>query len=118
MMKKVSQIFLAGILLCIAVYIGVFIGRTGAKDILTLPKNDRNFYNDSSSSETSRKINLNTATADDLSDIPDVGLSVAKAIIQYRDEYGKYYKVSELKYINGITDELYEIIIKYVTVDD
>lgn len=118
MMKKVSQFFVIGILLCVAVYIGVFIGRTGAGNILTLPKNNSGNYETSVSSHTYRKINLNTATVDDLTDIPDVGLSVAEAIIQYREEYGKYYKVSELKHIDGITDELYETITRYVTVDD
>ncbi len=118
MMKKVSGLFITGILLCIAVYIGVFIGRTGTEDVLVLSKIQMEAYENDGSSRTYRKINLNTATADDLTDIPGVGAAVAKAIIEYRDEYGDYYKVSELKDVMGISDELYETIKQYVTVDD
>lgn len=118
MTKNLPKIFLVAILLCIAVYIGVFIGRTSSKDIihiLNMEAYQQNSYNDNSSF---RKIDLNEATAKDLTDIPGVDLSVAKAIVEYRDKYGRYYKVRELLDVNGVTDELYNTIKEYVTVNN
>lgn len=117
MLKNLSKLFLVGILLCIAVYIGVFIGRTSSANVLSV--SDLQQVKQGEPDElTFHKIDLNTATADDLNDIPGVGPAVAKAIIEYRDEYGDYYKVEELKDVKGISDELYESIKEYVTVKD
>ena len=115
-MKNLSKIFIVAVLLCIAVYIGVFIGRTSGGNIMHLSDIAR--YYESNKEEIVQKIDLNKATTDDLTEIPGVNLKIAKAIVAYRKEYGKFYRVSELMDIDGISEDLYADISKYVTVSD
>lgn len=115
-MKNISKIFIVSVLLCIAVYIGVFIGRTSGRNIMHFDDIAR--YHQNNKEEFGQKIDLNKATTDDLTDIPGVDLTVAKAIISYRKEYGKFYRVSELLDIDGISEDLYQVISKYVSVSD
>lgn len=111
MFQKLSKIFLIGIIVCIAVYIGVFIGRTSSKDMMSLSSIEIE-------ESSVRTIDLNTAEVADLKAIPGVSSSVAKEIVEYRKKYGKYYAVKELLDVDGVSQELYERIKPYVTVRD
>lgn len=53
-------------------------------------------------------INLNTATADELTTLPGIGQARAKSIISYRTEKGGFRSVEELKEIEGIGDKMFE----------
>jgi len=54
-------------------------------------------------------VNINTATADELaSALKGVGLSRAKAIVKYRDTYGKFVAVDQLTEIKGIGEKTIE----------
>lgn len=111
MTKNLSLILLVAVLLCVSVYIGVYIGRTGSQNITHIA--------DVTPKSTSiEKIDLNKANVQELTEIPGVDRSIAKAIIAYRDENGPYYKVKELMDVKGVTEELYEILKRYVTVTD
>jgi competence protein ComEA len=48
------------------------------------------------------KINLNTATAEQLQTIPGIGPSKSAAIIQYREEHGPFKTVEDLTNVSGI----------------
>ncbi len=50
----------------------------------------------SSSNATGGKINLNTATAEELQKIPGVGPSMAQAIIEYRNKNGRFQKLEDV----------------------
>ena len=58
---------------------------------------------------------LNAVTENELDDIPGVGSSLAKAIVAYRESYGKFVDKDELLNIRGMTDELYSEIKQYIT---
>ena len=67
--------------------------------------------------ETIQKINLNTTSAYELrirANIPD---AIARAIIAYRQQYGPYQSVNDLKKIVFISDSLFQKIIGQVKVD-
>lgn len=61
-------------------------------------------------------INLNTATADELTMIKGIGDAKANSIIAYREEHGAFNSVEELKEVDGIGDTLYEQIAGSFTV--
>ncbi len=53
------------------------------------------------------KININTATKDELCTLPGIGDAKADSIINYRTDHGKFQSIEELKEINGIKDAVY-----------
>lgn len=62
------------------------------------------------------KINLNSATTDQLDTLPGVGPSTAKAIIAYRTKSGSFKKVSDLMNVPGIGQAKFEAMRDLVTV--
>ena len=60
-------------------------------------------------------VNINTATVDELKTIPGIGDAKAKAIIEYRNNYGKYKTIEDIKNVSGIGSSLYEAIKAYIT---
>lgn len=64
-----------------------------------------------------RKINLNTATIEELDLLPGVGRSTAQKIIDYRTTHGKFRTISELDNVSGIGPAKLERLRPLVTVD-
>ncbi len=63
-----------------------------------------------------KPIDLNTATVEQLQQLPGVGPSTAKAILQFREKSGPFRRVEDLLAIRGITKQRLEKIRPYVTV--
>ncbi|WP_204557095.1 helix-hairpin-helix domain-containing protein [Bacillus ectoiniformans] len=53
-------------------------------------------------------ININTATLDQLQELPGIGESKAQAIIDFRETSGAFTKPEDLKNVSGIGDKTYE----------
>ncbi len=53
------------------------------------------------------RINLNTATADQLMTLPGIGSSKAESIIAYREEHGAFRDITELMQIPGIKEGVF-----------
>ena len=62
------------------------------------------------------KININTATQEELDSLPGIGPSTALKIINYRKEHGKFSKVEELKNVSGIGDSKFAQLKDLITV--
>jgi len=62
------------------------------------------------------KINLNTATAEELESLPNIGPVMAKRIIEYRNIHGSFYNIEEIKEVKGIGEKTYEKIKALITV--
>lgn len=60
-----------------------------------------------------RKININTATADELKTHPYIRWQLAKTIIAYRNEHGPFAKIEDIKRIMAITEEVFNKIVPY-----
>lgn len=62
----------------------------------------------SSSSNSNGKVNINKATATELTSVPGIGESTAQKIITYREENGKFKAIEDIKNVSGIGDSKYE----------
>ncbi|TQR97268.1 ComEA family DNA-binding protein [Paenibacillus ottowii] len=49
-----------------------------------------------------KKVNINTATAADLMELPGVGAKKAEAILNYRNQHGLFKRVNDLDHVKGI----------------
>ena len=71
---------------------------------------------DSTASGTPTLVNLNTATAEELEQLPDVGPVTAQSIIDWREQNGGFASVDELLEVDGIGDKTLAKLTPYVTV--
>ena len=63
-----------------------------------------------------RPVNLNTATALELQQVPGIGPSTADKILKMRKSYGVFKTVDDLRAIKGIGPKRMEKMRKYITV--
>jgi comEA protein len=63
-----------------------------------------------------KPININTATADELQQVPGIGPVTAEKILQMRKSYGAFKSVDDLLSIKGIGKKRLEKMRKYLTV--
>ena len=63
------------------------------------------------------KININTASAEELIDLPGIGEVLAGRIIAYREKHGPFKKISDIDKVSGIGPAKYEAIKDLITVE-
>ncbi|SUO94888.1 ComEA family DNA-binding protein [Suttonella ornithocola] len=64
------------------------------------------------------KININTATVDELVLLKGIGESKAKSIVEYREENGQFSSVADLAKVKGIGNKIVEKLSSDLTVDE
>ncbi|MBI4177814.1 ComEA family DNA-binding protein [bacterium] len=62
------------------------------------------------------KVNLNTASADELQTLKGIGEKKALEIIEYREAHGGFKKIEEIMEIKGIGEKSFEKLKDYLTV--
>ncbi|OJU10445.1 MAG: hypothetical protein BGN88_05095 [Clostridiales bacterium 43-6] len=62
------------------------------------------------------KININTASKDELISLPGIGEATAKKIIEYRKKYGFFANTADIKNVSGIGEAKYDDIKNYIKV--
>lgn len=68
-------------------------------------------------SKKAGKVNINTATAQELSDgLNGVGEGLAERIVAYRKQHGAFQSIEQIKNVSGIGDKKYEAICSSITV--
>lgn len=69
------------------------------------------------SNTDSSLVDLNTATVDELEQLPGIGPQKASAIVTYRESYGNFQTISDLLYVPGIGQSIIDTFSNYVTVN-
>lgn len=70
----------------------------------------------STAAEEPQKMNLNTASAQELTSLRGIGDKTAQAIVEYRQSHGPFKSVEELVEVKGIGDKLLASLKDHVTV--
>lgn len=65
-----------------------------------------------------KKININTATAEELDTLPGIGETLSKNIIKYREEVGGFQSIEDIKNIKRIGDKTFEKLKDKITISD
>ena len=65
---------------------------------------------------SSGKININTATIDQLMQLPGIGQVLAQNIVDYRNSHGNFQKIADLLLVEGIGEQRLNSIIELITV--
>lgn len=63
-----------------------------------------------------KKVNINTASADELMSLDGIGQATADKIIAYREKQGPFASIDQIKEVSGIGDKKFEGIKDFITV--
>lgn len=66
--------------------------------------------------DASGKISINKATYEELITLPGIGPKTAERIIEYRDTYGPFWTLEDIKNVKGIGDKKYAKLKEYITI--
>ena len=64
-----------------------------------------------------KKININTASVDEMKAHPYIKYSLANPIVAYRNEHGSFSAIEDIKKVMAVTDEIYKKISPYLKID-
>ncbi len=64
-----------------------------------------------------QKVNLNTATKEELKELPGIGDAKADQIVAYRETNGPFRDIRDIKNVSGIGESIYTRIEAYITVE-
>lgn len=62
------------------------------------------------------KVNINTASEEELTTLTGIGISKAKAIVEYRNNNGLFKSIEDIKNVSGLGDALFDKIKDSITV--
>lgn len=68
-------------------------------------------------SSSADKININTASSEELRRLPGIGEVIAERIIAYREESGDFLNIREITEVSGIGEKMFENIKEFICVD-
>ncbi len=76
------------------------------------------YQNNEQASSTSvpAKININTASLEELQTLPRIGPAIAQRIIDYRKEHGPFKRIEDIMKVQGVGERVFEQIKDRITV--
>ena len=79
------------------------------------PTKARSSKKSSHKAPPSHPIKLNSATAEELQELPGIGPSISQRIVEYRTSHGSFHSIDDLLDVNGIGDKLFQRISPYLS---
>ncbi len=62
-------------------------------------------------------VNINSADVDELCQVKYIGKTIAGYIVDYREKFGDFTNIEQIKNIDGINDSIYEKIRPYIKLE-
>lgn len=69
-----------------------------------------------SAGDQKAKININTATAAELENLPRIGPKVAERIVEFRTQNGNFKRIEDIMKVRGIGEKIFDEIKDLITV--
>ena len=63
------------------------------------------------------RVNINEAGEEELCQLPQIGPARAKNILEYREKYGPFASIEEIRAVSGIGDGIFQQIREHIIVD-
>ncbi len=86
------------------------------EDIIMTGNDDRRNFSRSRELLPGEKVNINTCDELGLQELSGIGPELSSAIIRYREEYGPFESIEDIKNVRGIGESRYQAICEYITV--
>jgi len=67
--------------------------------------------------EHSAKVNINTATVEELMSLNGIGKKKAESIVEHREEVGSFATIDDLKGVKGIGDKIFRKIKAHIAIE-
>ena len=123
---KFPFVFLSIVFAIAAFIFGIFLGKNGARTTVyvaeasTLPPVVTEAPSPppqiSGITANGEKVNINTATVQELDQLPGIGEAIAQRIVDYRLENGYFLAIEELMEVSGIGEKMFAQIRDLITV--
>lgn len=76
-----------------------------------------NTQNKTSPQQTQHRININTATQEELEKLPTIGKEMAERVIEHRTRYGRFERIEHLLLVRGMSDKKFRDVRDFITVE-
>ena len=112
-MKKPQWVMIGITSMFVCVLLGIFLGRINAPESIpnnsgTTPISNGSVQNNQDIQSNDGKININTASKNQLMLLDGIGETTAQKIIDYRTQNGNFTKIEEIMNVNGIGEKKFE----------
>lgn len=95
--ERTSLLVFIAVIFCGAVLRYAFTKYLPLKDVVNFIDSERVYF----------RMDLNTATVEELMELPYIGRYTAERIVQYRQQHGPFTAVEDVKNVKGIRDKNY-----------
>ena len=118
-MKKPIKILVGITCAFLCLLVGIFVGRNLTRSYIPVDQaiGSQDVNTDGTTVNKDGRIDINTATMEQLQLLPGVGEVTAQRIIDYRTEHNGFTAIEELMEIKGIGEKTFEKMKQYVKVE-
>lgn len=114
-MKKAAFALVLITASCCVFICGFLIGRNMNRSNIQISTSEHTSGSSSHSETAPKRVNINTASLEELTLLPGIGKVLAQRIIDYRETVSPFRTVSDLCNVEGIGDQKMLAIIDYIT---
>lgn len=117
-MQKSRRLLIGFTCVFLFLLLGVFIGRNFTDSYISIRTNTNVQQQEPTDKQQEQdgRIDINTATLQQLQLLPGIGETLAQRVIDYREEHGRFQSVDDLMNVSGIGEKKLEQMRQYIKV--